>query len=162
MAFGSKSRRGRYQPQAKKPKIVNCKICGRAYVETGNKMCRDCYEKEQEMQLEVLSYVREHSDCTAREVMDETGASPGLIRRMMQEGHFMVDDISEVSYPCSKCGTPIIVGHLCNKCQEETLKKINKITQEMAKRQEVERQNKLARLQEERGMYIVEALGVKK
>ena len=160
MAFNNK-RRMFELPKAKRPKIVNCKVCGRAYVETGNKMCRNCYEKEQEMQIEVMSYVRDHPDCTATEIMEALDVPPGVIRRMIQEGRFLIADIKDVSYPCSKCGAPIIVGHLCSKCQEETLQKINKVTKELAKKQAAERQAKSSKWDREKGMYIVEALGRK-
>jgi len=141
---------------SKKPKITNCPVCGRAYVDSGNNMCRDCYDKEKQMQLEVTIYVREHPDCTAGDIIEATGASPGVVRRMMQEGHFVMNDVSAVSYPCAQCGKPIIVGRLCGKCAESMQKKMVKVKQEMMVKI---KQNGKAK-KDENGMYIVKALGL--
>ena len=111
-------------------KLKNCPYCGKLYAEIGRKMCPDCLEKEREMEGDVVAYVREHPGAKVPEIVEETGAHENLIKRMIREGRFEQIGI-KMSYPCEKCGAPIVTGKLCQKCQDE-IKNELQATQEKA------------------------------
>ena len=115
---------------AKRPQIKNCPVCGRPYVEMGRKMCRECYEKEEKMELEVIHYVRDHPKATGEEVMEATGVPASVIRRMIREGRF-VDENFKIDYPCARCGRSIITGKLCQDCLAKLHNRIQKATKEL-------------------------------
>jgi len=111
-------------------KLKNCPYCGKLYAEIGRKMCPDCLEKERQMESDVVAYVRAHSGAKIPEIVEETGAHENLIKRMIREGRFEQVGI-KMSYPCEKCGAPIMTGKLCQKCQDE-IKNELQATQEKA------------------------------
>jgi uncharacterized OB-fold protein len=99
-------------------KIKNCPNCGKLYAEIGRKMCPDCYDKELEKEGDVIAYVREHKGAKIPEIVKETGANETMIKRLIREGRFEQVGI-KMTYPCEKCGEPIITGKLCQNCQEK-------------------------------------------
>ena len=111
-----------------KPKLKNCPVCGRVFYATrALRVCRDCRDKELEMERVVINYVRDHPKCTIPEIVEETGASQDLVKRMVEEGRFI--EFAEVRYPCKKCGRPINGGKYCKSClstMTNTLQKANK------------------------------------
>ena len=101
---------------AGKPK--NCPICGKLFFATGTmRVCRDCLEKEHDMEMSVVGYVRQHPDCTIPEIVKEVGAPEKMIRRLIKEGRF-VEAGGKFTYPCEKCGAQISVGKICQKCED--------------------------------------------
>lgn len=99
-------------------KIKNCPVCGKLYAEIGRKMCPDCFAKEQDKEKIVIDYVRDHRGAKIPEIVEETGASETLIKRLIREGRFEQIGI-KVTYPCEKCGAPIIMGKMCQTCQDK-------------------------------------------
>lgn len=99
-------------------KIKNCPICGKLYADMGRKMCPDCFAKEQEKEKIVIDYVREHRGAKIPEIVEETKASETLIKRLIREGRFEQIGV-KMTYPCEKCGAPIVLGKLCQTCQEK-------------------------------------------
>lgn len=95
--------------------LKNCPECGRIFVDLGTGICRDCMEKQEELMIEVSSYVRDHPHSTIRDIMDAVGVKEKLIRRMIREGRFIADGV-DVSYPCERCGKPIHNGRYCSEC----------------------------------------------
>ena len=99
-------------------KMKNCPMCGKLFLATNTmRVCRDCLEKEHEMESNVVNYVRQHPDCNIPEIIKETGAPEKMIRRLIKEGRFVEAGV-KITYPCEKCGAPISTGKLCNKCAE--------------------------------------------
>ncbi len=130
MFRSSRSSKSGKPTMAKKPQIKSCPVCGRPYVEIGRKMCRECYEKEEAMELEVIRYVRDHPRATGEEVIEATGVPAALIRKMIREGHF-VDENFKIDYPCARCGRSIIKGKLCQDCLTKLHNRIQKATKEL-------------------------------
>ena len=98
-------------------KVKNCPVCGKIYQEIGQKMCRDCYNKMLDKEREVINYVRDHPKSKIPEIIEATGAHEKLIRKLISEGRFEQVGV-KMTYPCEKCGAPIITGKLCSNCQE--------------------------------------------
>ena len=88
-------------------KMKNCAVCGRVFVDiSGSKICRDCYEKEREMEENIARYVRDHQGASIEQICEETKAPEKIVLRMIKEGRFIESGI-KVSYPCEVCGAPI-------------------------------------------------------
>lgn len=98
-------------------KLKNCQYCGRLYNEVGNGMCPNCVEKENKKIEEVVSYVRENPGAKIPEIVKETGAHETLIKRLIREGRFEQMGV-KMTYPCEKCGAPIIAGKICQNCSD--------------------------------------------
>lgn len=106
-------------------KIKNCPMCGKLFSDTGTHVCMDCYRKVQEKEMEVVNYVRDNPGAKVSDIIEATEASEKLIKKMIREGRFEQIGV-KMSYPCAKCGAPIISGKLCAKCQEAMHKELQK------------------------------------
>ena len=106
-------------------KIKNCPMCGKLFADTGHRVCMDCYEKILEKEAEVVNYVRDNPGSKIPEIVEATGATEGMIKKMILEGRFEQIGV-KMSYPCEKCGNPIITGKICQSCQEELHKELQK------------------------------------
>ena len=96
-------------------KLKTCPICGKAFLALPTRrVCRDCLEAEYQMEREIVDYVRDHPGARPTEIIEETGASESLLRRMIEEGRFV--ELGNVMYPCRKCGKPISSGKYCQSC----------------------------------------------
>ena len=100
-------------------KMKNCPSCGRLFVPltAAQKLCPDCMDKLREKEHEVVEYVRDHPKVKIAELIEATGASENMIKRMIREGRFIQTGV-KMTYPCEKCGAPIVQGKLCAKCTE--------------------------------------------
>ncbi len=105
-------------------KVKNCPICGNLFIALpGVRVCRDCRDIELQKEKEIISYVREHPKSTVQEILDATGCSEKMLRRMIKEGRF-IEFRKDISYPCKKCGRPIIAGKYCKDCYEKMQQKL--------------------------------------
>ena len=74
---------------------------------------------------EIVAFVREHPNSTIAEIIEATGASEKMIKRMIEEGRF-VEFSQNIHYPCKKCGKLIVAGKYCKSCYEKMQKAIRK------------------------------------
>lgn len=102
----------------RRTKLRNCNQCGKVFTPIrGEKLCRDCNIKVQEFETQVMQYVRDHPGASVKTVMEETGASDKMIKRMIQEGLFSNLSLGDdFMYPCIGCGRPIRTGTYCSDC----------------------------------------------
>ena len=100
-------------------KMKNCQTCGKIFVAVhGARLCPDCREKEEKMESVVINYVRDNPGVKIPKVMEDTGASESLIKRLIREGRFEDAGLS-FKYPCERCGEAIDTGKFCRKCAAE-------------------------------------------
>ena len=130
-------------------KLKNCSQCGRIFSPIrGEKLCRDCRLKEEEVERQVLSYVRDNPGCSIKEAMEATGVPEKIIKRMAREGMFVNVQTSEnFVYPCMGCGKPIRNGTYCADC-------LNRLRNETKKASEAMH----IRVREERKMSTIDRL----
>ena len=115
-------------------KLKNCPECGKLFMDTGVRICRDCMDREEEMMLKISSFVRDNPHSTIKEIVEGVeGAKERLIRRMIKEGRFVQDGM-DVSYPCEKCGKLINNGRFCPKCDEALKKEVIKAQKKAVER----------------------------
>ena len=93
-------------------KLRNCSNCGKIFMSQGEKICPNCVQEQKELEVVVVDYVRDHPKCKIPEIMEETKAPESLIRRLIEEGRFEQVGVN-LSYPCKKCGKPIVAGQYC-------------------------------------------------
>ena len=99
-------------------KLRNCQFCGKVFMSTGGRVCPACLDKQADDEMIVVDYVRDHPKCKVHEIIEATGVSELLIRRLIEEGRFIQEGI-DYSYPCKKCGQLIMKGKFCEKCMAE-------------------------------------------
>ena len=106
-------------------KLKNCPVCGKVYVDTGIRMCRDCYEKMLDEENSILSYVRDHPKSQIKEICDATGAKERVVMKMIKDGRF-IQSGALISYPCETCGKPITRGRFCEECGKKLQNEVRK------------------------------------
>ena len=113
-------------------KLRNCSMCGKIFMSNGEKICPNCVQAQADMEVVVVDYVRDHPKCKIPEIMEETGAPESLIRRLIDEGRFVQLGVN-LSYPCQKCGKPIITGKYCEDCLNEMQENLQSVQQNISK-----------------------------
>ncbi len=106
-------------------KVKNCPKCGKLFADYGAHMCPDCEDKMREKEAEVVNYVRDNPKAKVVEIIEATGCSEQLIKKLIREGRFEQVGV-KMTYPCEKCGAPIISGKLCQNCMESMRNELQK------------------------------------
>lgn len=127
-------------------KLKNCPICGKLYMDTGLHVCRDCYDKREKMESEIINFVRDNPNSTVPEIIEATGASEKLIKEMIRQGRFIQIGV-KMSYPCKKCGAPIMTGEICKSCMAEMQKDLQAQAAKITAAKQAEKERR------QRGMY---------
>lgn len=112
-------------------KIKNCPACGKLFAAiNGASACPDCQRKIYEKESEVINYVRDNPRSKVKDIIEATGAPEKMIKKMIREGRFEQVGI-KMTYPCEKCGTPIVTGKICNSCMEKMRTELQKKSAEI-------------------------------
>ncbi len=119
-------------------KLKNCPVCGKLFAaDPGTRMCRDCFVKEQETELEVTNYVRDHPKSKIPEIVENTHGTEKMIKRMIAEGRFQQVGVN-LTYSCEKCGAPIMSGKFCRDCMAELQREVKGAQEKMTLKAEKE------------------------
>ena len=133
------------------PKIRNCIKCGKIFAALhGEKVCKDCVQQEKEFEEQVIKYIRDNPGSSMKEVMEATGATEKMMKRMMQEGIFSnaaIKPDANATYPCMSCGRPITSGTYCMDC----LSRLRDQTRKAAEAMQI-------RIKEDKSMSTIERL----
>lgn len=110
--------------------IRNCNNCGKIYKYDGFSKCHDC-RKEQEKNFEkVKEYLRENPGASINAVEEATGVPEEDIMLYLRQGRLEMDESSQITLNCEKCGAKIFSGRFCNKCTNELQSSFAKLTKE--------------------------------
>lgn len=90
------------------PRIQPCPICANLYIDTGGGACSECVGKLEAMKAKVLDYIKAHPNARVTDIVADVNLNEKVIMRVLTCG--------EVTYPCSKCGAPILEGKYCKGC----------------------------------------------
>lgn len=108
----------------------NCKRCGKIFSYTGNHLCPDCIEKEdQEFKL-VKDYIYENPKCSAYEVSEATGVSVRTIISFLKQDRLQEAEGLSGLLVCEKCGVPVKSGRHCEKCASQLKRDTKKVLNE--------------------------------
>lgn len=99
-----------------RPVLKNCPICGKLYADEGSGACQKCYNAYRDYELEIKKFVEANPNCSARDIVKNTGAPLAIASKMIQNGQFAMS--GKVAYPCSRCGKLINTGVYCAACQQ--------------------------------------------
>jgi len=129
--------------------LANCASCGNVFAKSMRDICRDCYMKEEEDFKTVYKFltVRKNRQATILEIVDGTGVDEDLIIKFIKEKRLRASEFPNLSYPCNKCGNPILEGKLCGTCKDSLINAIEyheKVS---------EKETEIANSQKEKSVY---------
>lgn len=101
--------------------LANCSRCDAVFVKGLRDICQSCYKEEEAAFETVYSFlrVRKNREATLQEVVEATGVDQMLILKFVKQKRLRTSQFPQLSYPCAKCGEPIVHGELCDKCTKE-------------------------------------------
>jgi len=94
--------------------LRNCPLCGKLFSDTGIGYCQKCYDKSREYENKINDFVKEHPNCTLRDIARQTKVPLHVASSMVNKGQFLAG--GKISYPCSRCGKAITSGLYCGSC----------------------------------------------
>jgi|SRR5690625_2611381 len=123
--------------------LANCARCNQVFAKTVRDICPDCYREEEQAFQKVYRFLskRKNREATLQEIVKATKVDEDLIIKFIRTNRLQTSRFPKLSYPCEKCGTPIVTGKLCANCSDSILSEF-KQHESLEKRQE--------RLQKER------------
>lgn len=124
--------------------LANCARCNQVFVKTVRDICLDCYREEEKAFEIVYKFLskRENREATLQEIVKATGVDEELIIKFIRENRLRTSQFPKLSYPCEKCGIPIVSGTLCANCSDSILEQfkrheeIEKKQREMSQREQ--------------------------
>lgn len=124
--------------------LANCARCDAVFVKYTRDMCQDCYKREEHDFQTVYHFltIRKNREATIPEIVEATGVEEELLIKFLKEKRLRPSQFPKLSYPCEKCGTPIVSGKLCYKCTEELREDLGRyeLSEKRKKEQEKRRQ----------------------
>lgn len=116
--------------------VANCKRCGRIYNRLRRDICPQCVHEEEEIFLQVRTFLKNHRNANLQELAEGVGVDPDIIVGMIQDGRIILRDNPNISYPCEKCGKPTQSGRLCAVCSAEMVRDLQIASSELSAQKE--------------------------
>lgn len=105
--------------------IKNCEKCGKIFNYIGRNICPECME-EVEKEFEVVrNYIKKHPGCNLQDVTQNTEVATDKVLSFLREGR-ITGGLESAELKCSSCGKTIPYGKLCQQCQTDMGKEINR------------------------------------
>ncbi|MFW6267384.1 MAG: flagellar protein [Halanaerobium sp.] len=106
--------------------LINCKECGKLFSSSGQKVCPDCRQGEEEKFEIVKEYLWEHPNSTVKKVSEDTGVEEELIIKFMREDRLAAEGLLvDYKLKCKRCGTEIKTGLFCESCRTKMISDFN-------------------------------------
>ncbi|MFW5749412.1 MAG: flagellar protein [Halanaerobium sp.] len=106
--------------------LINCKECGKLFSSSGQKVCPDCLQGEEEKFEIVKEYLWEHPNSTVKKVSEDTGVEEELIIKFMREDRLAAEGLLvDYKLKCKRCGTEIKTGLFCESCRTKMISDFN-------------------------------------
>ncbi|MGP3779851.1 flagellar protein [Halanaerobium saccharolyticum] len=106
--------------------LINCRECGKLFSSSGQKVCPDCRQSEEEKFQLVKEYLWENPNSTVKKVSAETGVEEELIIKFMREERLASEGlVVDYSLKCKRCGTEIKSGLFCKSCRTKMISGFN-------------------------------------
>lgn len=101
--------------------LKNCESCGAVFVDPVRNICRDCYYKEEEAFQKVYRFLshKKNREATIPEISKATGVEEELIIKFLKQKRLRASEFPKLTYPCERCGVPIVEGRLCGDCARD-------------------------------------------
>lgn len=95
-------------------KIVSCSVCGEMFVDVSGKgehVCGECMANIKAQEKKIDEYLAKNPNAKVADISAHTDVAIDVIKRVVGG--------DSVSYPCKKCGAPIIEGEYCLPCLQK-------------------------------------------
>ena len=106
---------------------MNCPRCGRVFVRVFESICDKCVKEEENIFEKVREYVKDNPGQTIKEVADACEVTTKRILQYIRDGRIEAGTGMHGEIVCSKCGKPINVGRMCEKCILDTSFQVNEM-----------------------------------
>ncbi|MCL1843303.1 MAG: flagellar protein [Defluviitaleaceae bacterium] len=104
---------------------MNCPRCGKVFVKIIESICDACVKAEVNIFDKVRDYVKENPNKSIKEVSEECEVTVKRVLQYIRDGRLEASGGMQGDVLCSKCGKPINIGRMCEKCILETNFAIN-------------------------------------
>lgn len=106
-----------WQVRKGKMALENCPSCGKAYNRTTVGLCPTCWEREQRLFDVVSTYMYDHPNAEAPEVLEQTGIAHEDLEYLLKRGRLLGFEALVASVlRCYRCQEPTARGPYCRKC----------------------------------------------
>lgn len=101
--------------------LANCSRCGNVFVKQFRDICQDCYKQEEKDFQTVYTYLktRKNREATLKEVAAHTEVDEATVIKFIKENRLRTSQFPKLAYPCERCGRDILNGKICESCQDE-------------------------------------------
>ncbi|MEC9490262.1 MAG: flagellar protein, partial [Halanaerobiales bacterium] len=97
-----------------------CRECGRVFSSTGDSVCPDCKNLEEEKFELVKNYLWDNPNSTIDQVAEATEVEKKLIIKFMKEDRLASKGlVIDFKLNCSRCGKEIESGTFCKSCRDK-------------------------------------------
>lgn len=123
--------------------LINCKECGKVFASTGQKICPDCRQTEEEKFELVKDYLWDNPNSTIKKVSEATGVEEELIIKFMRENRLAAEGLL-VDYllKCKRCGTEIKSGTFCESCRSQMINNLKQGVKDQKREKEKKKSKK--------------------
>jgi len=97
----------------------NCPRCGKLFVKVKAPVCAACEKADEAAFDRVRDYVKENQDSPIKQVSEACEVPVKRILQYVRDGKLEVSQGMQGEVTCSKCGIPINIGRMCEKCAAE-------------------------------------------
>lgn len=104
---------------------LNCPRCGKIFVKFIESICDQCVKEEEHVFEKVRDYVKDNPNKSVKEVAEACEVSVKRILQYIRDGRIEASGGMHGEVRCSKCGKPIFIGRMCEKCILETNFQVN-------------------------------------
>jgi len=94
----------------------NCPRCGKIFVQLSETLCKDCVKIEEAIYETVRQYVRDNPNSSINEVSVACDVPVKRVMAYIRDGRLHATPGMQDDILCSKCGKPILMGRMCEKC----------------------------------------------
>lgn len=98
--------------------LANCATCDKIFVKVTRDICPDCIKEEDRLFEIVYNFIkkRENRQATIPEIVEATQVDEEVILQFVRDNRLRSTQFPNLSYPCERCGNPIVKGKLCENC----------------------------------------------
>ena len=104
--------------------MANCLRCRKVFTKFKEPICEECKKKDEELFVQVKTYLEENPVSTIHQISVDTGASTKKILSWLREGRLETAEATG-ELKCRQCGADVTTGQLCEPCIAELSRQID-------------------------------------
>lgn len=107
-------------------KLISCRGCGLVMVKLSRDVCNACFQKEEELFVQVKDFIRANPNAAVHEVAEALNISVNQINYFIKSGRLERLGVN-VPHPCQTCGRIITTGLICPDCSDDLKKQVGEL-----------------------------------